>query len=119
MSKHSKLYSIAMCRCPNCHEGKMFKPRTAFRWWDFGIMHEQCDKCNQSFIPEPGFYFGAAYLSYIMGVGLSGLTWILLWRLKMDDTKTLLIAIFSVLVLFAPYNFKLSRSAWLNLFGKL
>jgi hypothetical protein len=97
----------------------MFQPRWKFRWWDFGIMNLKCDKCNQNFIPEPGFYFGAAYMSYIFGVGLSGLTWLVMWKLKIDSTRNLLITIFSALVFFAPYNFKLSRSSWLNFFGKI
>lgn len=82
-------------------------------------MHERCDKCKQSFNPEPGFYFGAAYMSYIFGVTLSGIIWFTMWKLQIDSTKNLLITIFSALILFAPYNFKLSRSSWLNLFGRI
>ena len=119
MPKHSRLFNILFCRCPDCSEGKMFKPRWKFRWWDFGIMNNRCDKCNQSFTPEEGFYFGAAYMSYIMGVGLVGLSWLIMWKLKIDTTKNLLITIFLVLVFFSPYNFRLSRSAWLNFFGKI
>lgn len=35
-------------------------------------MHERCLHCGQRFEPEPGFYFGAMFLSYILSA------WILL-----------------------------------------
>lgn len=28
-------------------------------------MHEKCSHCAQSFEPEPGYYFGAMFVSYI------------------------------------------------------
>ncbi len=28
-------------------------------------MHEKCDHCSQRFEPEPGYYFGAMFISYI------------------------------------------------------
>ena len=117
--KHSKIFSILFCRCPHCHHGKMFKPAWLFKWWDFGRMNERCDVCGQTFYPEPGFYFGAAYVSYIFGVALAGITWIIMWKLHIDSTKSLLLTILALLLFFAPYNYKLSRSSWLNLFGKI
>ena len=33
-------------------------------------MHEYCPVCNSSKRVEPGFYFGAAYVSYMLMVGL-------------------------------------------------
>ena len=28
-------------------------------------MHNNCENCNQSFEPEPGYYYGAMFISYI------------------------------------------------------
>ena len=33
-------------------------------------MHEYCPVCKSSNRVEPGFYFGAAYVSYVLMVGL-------------------------------------------------
>lgn len=81
-------------------------------------MQQRCDVCDLNFTPEPGFYFGASYMSYIFGVAISGATWIAMWLLNIDDTIPLLITITSLVLLAAPYNFKISRSSWLNIFVK-
>jgi len=50
-------------KCPRCRQGDIFtKP--------FNIkkplsMPERCEFCNQKTEPEPGFYFGAMFISYI------------------------------------------------------
>ncbi|MFN6944451.1 MAG: DUF983 domain-containing protein [Cytophagaceae bacterium] len=33
-------------------------------------MPEKCEVCKQRFEPEPGFYYGAMYISYILNVFL-------------------------------------------------
>jgi uncharacterized protein (DUF983 family) len=118
MLKDTKIYSIVTCTCPRCHTGKMFKPGWGLPFWNFGVMQQRCDVCDLNFTPEPGFYFGASYMSYIFGVAISGATWIAMWLLNIDDTIPLLITITSLVLLAAPYNFKISRSSWLNIFVK-
>ncbi len=118
MLKNSKIFSIITCTCPQCHTGKMFKPGWGLPFWNFGTMQERCPNCNLNFTPEPGFYFGASYMSYIFGTALSGTIWFIMYRLKIDETVPLLLTIFAALVLAAPYNFKISRASWLHIFVK-
>ena len=68
--KSTWLGSVFRYTCPKCRSYKMFT--RPFNIKDPLKMHERCGVCNQRFTPEPGFYFGAMFLSYI----LSG--WILL-----------------------------------------
>lgn len=50
-------------KCPKCRQGDMFvKPLKISKPLD---MNERCEYCNQRYTPEPGFYFGALFLSYI------------------------------------------------------
>ncbi|HQV01263.1 MAG: DUF983 domain-containing protein [Bacteroidia bacterium] len=107
------LSSFILCKCPQCRQGNMFKPRGPIPFWDFGIMHDRCAVCDLNFKPEPGFYFGASILSYGYGVFVMGLTWFIMWYLHLDETWLLLTTITLVLVLFSPYNFKMSRAGWL------
>src|ERR1043165_7128394 len=59
----SLLKAIGQGRCPRCREGYIFKyPLTQFT--KFSVMNHACDRCEASFEPEPGFYFGALYVSY-------------------------------------------------------
>ena len=34
----------------------------------FSAMNPVCPHCNASFVPEPGFYFGAMFISYAFNV---------------------------------------------------
>ncbi len=50
-------------KCPKCRQGDIFvKP---FNFKDPVKMPERCSYCNQATQPEPGFYYGAMFLSYI------------------------------------------------------
>jgi len=40
-----------------------------------GNIYESCQLCKHTFSPEPGFYFGAMYVSYAMGVGFLAVVW--------------------------------------------
>lgn len=62
--KGQKAYSIANLQCPRCHEGDMY-PTATFSFKQPFEMHDRCPHCNQNFMPEPGFYYGAMFISYI------------------------------------------------------
>lgn len=81
-------------------------------------MHDACSSCGQKFEPEPGFYYGAMFISYIV----SG--WILLllalfmvfvlgWTL--DSVKWIIIG---VGLLFFLKTVRLSRSIWIHIIVK-
>ena len=55
--------SVWNYKCPRCRKGDLFvKP---FVMNDPLNMNEKCDHCEQRFMPEPGYYFGAMFISYI------------------------------------------------------
>lgn len=49
-------------KCPRCKEGDMYKKPFSFS--DPLAMHTNCPNCKLSYMPEPGFYFGALIISY-------------------------------------------------------
>lgn len=54
-------------KCPRCRQGDLFiKP---LKLSDPLAMPKQCQHCGQKTEPEPGFYFGAMYISYIFMSG--------------------------------------------------
>jgi len=55
--------SIWNYKCPRCRRGDLFV--APFRMNNPLDMHSNCDHCGQSFMPEPGYYFGAMFISYI------------------------------------------------------
>lgn len=82
-------------------------------------MPEECPRCKQDFIIEPGFWFGAMFVSYFLsafamlipiGIGilvLGSVGW-----------PFVLTTIF-VMLLFYVYIFKLSRSIYFHLVVKM
>lgn len=115
--KDSTLKSILNCNCPKCHQGKMFvkgklsKPSSLFS------MNKRCENCHQSFEPEPGFYFGAMFISYAINTALFITVWILLKTFYPDYSLTMLLITISLAAILAlPIIFRLSRSIWIAIF---
>jgi len=51
-------------KCPRCRQGDLFvKPFTFSKPL---AMNHSCQHCNLLFEPEPGYYYGAMFLSYIV-----------------------------------------------------
>jgi len=109
----SHLLSIFRMTCPRCHHGSLFvRP---FRWRDPLKMHKHCEVCGQHFEPEPGFYYGAMFISYIFLAFFSlGFTLIAVFAfgLSVELTFALLIGILAVMFL---WNLRFSRSIWIHL----
>lgn len=103
-------------RCPRCRKGKIFK-HPPYNYFSFHKMNEECPKCGQTFHPEPGFYFGAMYVSYSFSVA-----WVLAvcFALLILDAFTLINAasiILGGIILIFPFIFQYSRILFLYGFG--
>ena len=114
IKKSSKWHSIFALKCPKCHEADMFKTRT-FSFKKPFDMKDECDHCRQDFMPEPGYYYGAMFVSYIfMGwfsiAFMAFFHWVLGWSLFGSFGFMLL-----VVVIFFVYIFRLGRSLWINM----
>lgn len=57
--------------CPKCGEGKLFKNPNPYNIKMIGDMPDHCPNCHLAFMPEPGFYYGAMFMSYVVTVALS------------------------------------------------
>ena len=66
----SFLSSILANRCPACREARLFTVRNAYLPKTMNTMPKACPNCWADFEREPGFYFGAAYVSYALTVAL-------------------------------------------------
>jgi uncharacterized protein (DUF983 family) len=114
--KGSKVYSIFKMKCPKCNEGDLFVNKNPYNFSDMTKMNQSCETCKQSYSPEPNFYYGAMYVSYGFSVALFVAVYIIsavFLGLGIWETVGLLTF---VLVLLAPYLFRLSRSTYLNIF---
>ena len=115
--KDTMLYSIINTKCPRCHEGDMFPKGTLYNPRRFSEMNEKCSCCGQFFEPEPGYYYGAMFVSYAVSTAIFIAVWIALSFLVEEVTMAMMIAVLLVVVIgLLPINFRLSRSTWINFF---
>lgn len=111
--KGSKLYSVLNLKCPRCHEGNLFHTST-WSFQDITGMPDNCPNCQQNYMPEPGFYYGAMFISYIIwgffcvifgGACIIGLGW------SVNKTTLILIGISAICFI---WLFRISRAIWFN-----
>lgn len=109
--------ALAKGLCPRCRQGHMFK-YPIYRIDKMTQMHKNCPLCNAPFEPEPGFYYGAMYISYAFTVAIFIITFVVLYNFLNDPP--LLVYAFTVIgltVLFLPFSFRYSRILYLHAFG--
>jgi uncharacterized protein (DUF983 family) len=84
-------------RCPRCRHGNIFRA-SIFR--GFPKMHDRCPICDLSFNREPGYFLGAMYVSYGLGIVIVAVLAALFWSIPgWWITKDIVWA----LVLFLPF----------------
>src|SRR3954447_20105107 len=63
----STFQSIVQQRCPRCRVGKIFR-NSIFKIYRWPKMYEHCPECGLKFEREGGYFLGAMYISYGLGV---------------------------------------------------
>lgn len=115
--RFSTLKSIYQCKCPRCHKGDMFLRGKLLSPTKFTIMNKSCSYCKQSFEPEPGYYFGAMFISYGINTALFIFAWIAISIVKPDYSLTLLLSLLGItVIIFLPFIYRISRSIWISIF---
>jgi uncharacterized protein (DUF983 family) len=109
--------AIAGARCPRCRQGAMFAA-PAYHLARFADMHTHCPHCQLRFEVEPGFFYGAMYVSYAFGIAtfVAGLVAVNVLVAKPTLSHYLWVII-PALVLLAPLSFRYSRVLMLYGFG--
>lgn len=112
--KGTKMYSIANLKCPKCHEGDLFETPT-FSFSKSFEMPKSCPHCSQNYWPEPGFYYGAMFISYIF-TGWFCISFVALfhWVFGLSLFASFGILLVVVAILFV-YFFRLARAVWINI----
>lgn len=113
MEKRFFVLNALMKKCPRCQEGDLFiKP---FEISKPVNMPTNCPVCNQKYEPEPGFYYGAMFVSYIVSafffLSVMGIS-LLIFKLSLN-------AAMGVVLFFAAITYlfwlRFSRALWINI----
>lgn len=83
---------------------------------DVEKMPQHCPHCGQSFQPEPGFYFGASYVSYAFIVAIIVITLVGGYGILEVPLLWCFIFVVSTILVLSPVLFRLSRAVWAHFF---
>ena len=110
------VYSTATNTCPHCHKGKVFENNNPYSFKNGLTMKDSCTECHLKYEREPGFFYGALYVSYALMSGIFIVWFIadLLW-FHMDAVKLMAIVVSSMIILFSVV-YRSARIVWLNFF---
>lgn len=78
-------------------------------------MNEKCSHCGFKYQIEPGFFFGAMYVSYGLNVAVGIAAFIVAYYIS-ESLKTAFISIIVTLLVLFPIIMRLSRSMYINMF---
>ena len=110
------LYSVVTNKCARCHKGKVFENNNPYSVRNGLTIKTQCSECGLKYEKEPGFFYGALYVSYALSSGifivlyLSDALWIHM------ETWLLLTLVTTAIIGLYPCNYRWGRLFWLNFF---
>jgi len=117
LKKGKKLFSILKFKCPHCHEGEFFKDRNPYNLQVMSATYDYCPECRRKLYIEPGFYYGAMYVSYALGVAHVVTFWVAKLILGVEvEFWNFIIFVGTTLLLLSPLYYALSKIVWANLF---
>ncbi len=117
MKEKSAYHAALKGKCPRCRTGDMFR-YPAYKISGLGKMHKRCGTCELSFEPEPGFYYGAMYVSYAFSVAIFLVTSFVVYFAAGDpEIEWYFGAVTLVALLLYPLNFRYSRILFFHVFG--
>ncbi len=80
-------------------------------------MNNRCSNCGFNYQKEPGFFFGAMYVSYGLAVAQGILTYLIASQFFSERFDLRIIWIIAlVLILLSSFNMRISRILWIYLF---
>jgi uncharacterized protein (DUF983 family) len=116
-TKSSTTLSILNCKCPRCHEGKLFTHPLTYNINKMMEMPENCEVCGLKFTPEHGYYYGAMYVSYAFVTAETVAILVALYFILGVLTATAILAVLTaVFIAMSPINFRLGRAGWIAIF---
>jgi uncharacterized protein (DUF983 family) len=114
----SKGLAIFKAKCPQCQSGKMYK-KSAFKLNGFTEMFDKCSVCGLTFEIEPGFFWGAMYVSYGITTGMMLIVGALVFILSNHHAGFwgYIIPIFLAMFSSIPFTYRYSRVLMLYYFS--
>lgn len=110
------IYSVVANKCPQCHKGKVFENNNLYSFVNGLKLNTSCSNCGLKYEREPGFFYGALYVSYAFSSGIFIVLYLLdaIW-IHMDTVLLLTLVVIAIIGLY-PFSFRWGKTMWLNFF---
>ena len=112
-----KLIHILKGKCSKCEKGDIFTKKNGILRLQMPKMNERCPNCNHKFLIEPGYFYGAMYVSYGLTVAEGIIIFFLSSFFVVQPVHFFVVLSISA-VLLSTTNYKYSRILWIYLFTK-
>ena len=112
----NSVLSTLKLKCPRCRKGDLFINSNPYVLNQLNKMKKCCSNCDLKFVIEPGFYQGAAYVSYGLQILTSLIVFNALFWTTSATLNQILLIICVIIIAMMPYYVVLSRAVWLALF---
>jgi uncharacterized protein (DUF983 family) len=99
-------------KCPICNQEKVFSSNGNILLLKAPKMNDACGKCGHHYETEPGFFFGAMFVSYAFVVAELVLMYLLIFN-WIETTEIQIGILFGTILMASFFNFKYSRLVWL------
>ena len=112
----ANVIQVLKCKCPNCKEGKMFSKLGNLLLFRAPKMNAKCNQCNFKFEKEPGFFFGAMFVSYALVAAEMIATMVLCKGIFDFPYINVLVMTLVIAIVLSTFNYRVSRSIWVYMF---
>ena len=115
----NKTISLLKCKCPRCQSGNIFK-FGAYNLSKFTEMNDVCPVCKLRFEIEPGFFWGAMYVSYVITTGMFLILGTLTYLIGNNpDFWAYMFVICGTVIFTSPMVYRYSRALMLYVFSPI
>ncbi len=111
----SRLISLIAEKCPKCEQGEVFNSKGNVFLMKLPKMNKKCSNCDHTFEIEPGYFYGAMFVSY--GLVILEMFFFFLASMFFDFSINTRIAIVTIPIIpLSIVNFRYSRIIWMYMF---
>ena len=116
--KGTRTYSVLHLKCPQCQEADLFLTKNPYDLKLFDKMPDRCPVCNEDFVRETGFYWGAMMVSHATSTIIAVITHVIVHIFYGWAVLPNVFAFLGVFIPLIPVIFRSSRAVWINIFVK-
>lgn len=111
----SQIIKMLSGKCPHCEKGQIFYENGNPFLFQIPKMHHHCPECEYRFEREPGYFFGAMYVSYAIAIAEMVAIFIIS-RLFVSELLYSFLLMTGISIFLMTFNYKYSRLIWMYIF---